>query len=244
MSINGKVIIITGASSGIGEATARLLVQNGAKVVLSARREDRLQKLVQELGENACYLKSDVCSLEDMQAAAALAKEKFGRIDALFANAGIMPAGNMSQLQVESWMQMVNVNIVGVLNVMAAVLPEFLAQKSGHIIVTSSAAGTRSVPGNAVYCGTKHFVRAMLDSFRMETVMEGSNIHATTIYPGAVKTELLNTVAPSETKTMVEQFYEQAGMTPDVIANAVLYALSQPDSVNVSDLVVRPAMES
>ena len=244
MNVEGKVVLITGASSGIGEATARLLVQSGAKVVLSARREDRLQALAAELGENACWLKSDVTSLADMQAAAALAKEKFGRLDALFANAGIMPAGNMSQLQVQDWTRMVNVNIVGVLNAMAAVLPEFLAQKSGHIVVTSSAAGTRSVPGNAVYCGTKHFVRAMLDSFRMEAVMEGSNIHATTIYPGAVKTELLNTVAPSETKTMVEQFYEQAGMTPDVIANAVLYALSQPDSVNVSDLVVRPAMES
>ena len=244
MNINGKVILITGASSGIGEATARLLVQNGAKVVLSARREDRLQTLAAELGENACYLKSDVCSLADMQAAAALAKEKFGRIDAMFANAGIMPAGNMSQLQVQDWTRMVNVNIIGVLNAMAAVLPEFLAQKSGHIVVTSSAAGTRSVPGNAVYCGTKHFVRAMLDSFRMEAAAEGSSIHATTIYPGAVKTELLNTVAPSETKTMVEQFYEQAGMTPDVIAGAVLYALSQPDNVNVSDLVVRPSMES
>ena len=244
MNINEKVIIITGASSGIGAATAKLLVQNGAKVVLSARRAEKLQKLAAELGENACYLKSDVCSLADMQAVANLAKEKFGRVDALFANAGIMPAGNMSQLQVESWMQMVNVNIVGVLNAMAAVLPEFLAQKSGHIVVTSSAAGTRSVPGNAVYCGTKHFVRAMLDSFRMEAVMEGSDIHATTIYPGAVKTELLNSVAPSETKTMVEQFYDQVGMTPDVIANAVLYALSQPDNVNVSDLVIRPSMES
>ena len=244
MGVSEKVILITGASSGIGEATARLLVQNGAKVVLSARREERLQTLAAELGENACYLKSDVCSLADMQAVTALAKEKFGRIDALFANAGIMPAGNLSELQVQDWMRMVNVNIVGVLNAMAAVLPEFLAQKSGHIVVTSSAAGTRSVPGNAVYCGTKHFVRAMLDSFRMEAVAESSNIHATTIYPGAVKTELLNTVAPSETKTMVEKFYEQAGMTPDVIAGAVLYALSQPDNVNVSDLVVRPAMES
>ena len=244
MSINGKVIIITGASSGIGEATARLLVENGVKVVLCARREERLQKLAAELGENACCLKSDVSRLEDMQAAAALAKEKFGRIDALFANAGIMPAGNMSELQVHDWTRMVNINVIGVLNSMAAVLPEFLAQKNGHIIVTSSAAGTRSVPGNAVYCGTKHFVRAMLDSFRMEAVMEGSNIHATTIYPGAVKTELLNAVAPSETKTMVEKFYAQAGMTPDVIAGAVLYALSQPDNVNVSDLVVRPSMES
>lgn len=243
-NIENKVVIITGASSGIGEETAKVLAKNGAKVVLSARREDRLKKLVNEIGENAVYLKSDVSNVEDMKALVTLAKEKFGKVDALFANAGIMPGGNMSELKLQDWVNMVNVNIVGVLNSMAAVLPEFIAQKSGHIIVTSSAAGTRSVPGNAVYCGTKHFVRAMLDSFRMETVMEGSNIHATTIYSGAVKTELLNTIAPSETKAMVEKFYEEAGMTPDVIADAVLYALSQPDSVNVSDLVIRPRKEA
>lgn len=243
-TIDNKVVIITGASSGIGEETARVLAENGAKVVLSARREDRLQKLSDEIGENAIYMKSDVSDVEDMKALVKLAKDKFGKVDALFANAGTMPGSNMSELKVQDWMSMINVNIVGVLNSMAAVLPEFLAQKSGHIIVTSSAAGTRSVPGNAVYCGTKHFVHAMLDSFRMEAVMEGSNIHATTIYPGAVKTELLNTIAPSETKAMVEKFYEDAGLTPDVIANVVLYALSQPDNVNVSDLVVRPSMEA
>lgn len=243
-NIENKVVIITGASSGIGAETARVLARNGAKVVLSARREERLKKLADEIGENAVYLKSDVSSMEDMKALAALAKEKFGKVDALFANAGVMPGGNMSELKVQDWMSMVNINIVGVLNSMAAVLPEFIAQKSGHIIVTSSGAGTRSVPGNAVYCGTKHFVRSMLDSFRMEAVMEGTNIHATTIYPGAVKTELLNTIASSETKAMVEKFYEDAGMTPDIIANAVLYALSQPDHVNVSDLVVRPSKEA
>ena len=243
-TIENKVVIITGASSGIGEATAKVLAKNGAKVVLSARREERLQKLANEIGANAVYLKSDVCNVDDMKTMVALAKERFGKVDALFANAGVMPGGNMSELKVQDWKSMVNVNILGVLNSMAAVLPEFMKQKSGHIIVTSSAAGTRSVPGNAVYCGTKHFVRAMLDSFRMEAVMEGSNIHATTIYPGAVKTELLNSIAPSETKAMVEKFYEEAGMTPDIIANAVLYALSQPDSVNVSDLVIRPGKEA
>lgn len=243
-SIENKVVIITGASSGIGAETARVLAKNGAKVVLSARREDRLKELAEEIGENAAYLRSDVSNLDDMQALVRLAKEKFGRVDVLFANAGIMPGGNMSELKVNDWIGMVNINIVGVLNSMAAVLPEFIAQKSGHIVVTSSAAGTRSVPGNAVYCGTKHFVRAMIDSFRMETVADGSNIHATTIYPGAVKTELLNTIAPSETKAMVEKFYEDAGITPDVIANAVLYAISQPDNVNVSDLVVRPSKEA
>lgn len=242
--VENKIVLITGASSGIGEATAKVLVQNGAKVVLSARREDRLQALAAQLGENAAYLKSDVTSLEDMQALAALAQEKFGKIDVLFANAGIMPGSNLSQLKVQDWMDMVDINIKGVLNAMAAVLPEFFAQKSGQIVVTSSVAGTKSVPGNAVYCGTKHFVRAMLDSFRAESVMEGSNIRTTTIYPGAIQTELLNTIAPSETKSMVEEFYRKVGIQPDAIAKAVLYAVSQPEQVDVSDLVVRPSKES
>lgn len=242
--VENKIVLITGASSGIGEATAKVLVQNGAKVVLSARREDRLQALAAQLGENAAYLKSDVTSLEDMQALAALAKQRFGKIDVLFANAGIMPGSNLSQLKVQDWMDMVDINIKGVLNAMAAVLPEFFAQKSGQIVVTSSVAGTKSVPGNAVYCGTKHFVRAMLDSFRAESVMEGSNIRTTTIYPGAIQTELLNTIAPSETKSMVEEFYRKVGIQPDAIANAVLYAISQPEQVDVSDLVVRPSLES
>lgn len=242
--VENKIVLITGASSGIGEATAKVLVQNGAKVVLSARREDWLQALAAQLGENAAYLKSDVTSLEDMQALAALAKQRFGKIDVLFANAGIMPGSNLSQLKVQDWMDMVDINIKGVLNAMAAVLPEFFAQKSGQIVVTSSVAGTKSVPGNAVYCGTKHFVRAMLDSFRAESVMEGSNIRTTTIYPGAIQTELLNTIAPSETKSMVEEFYRKVGIQPDAIAKAVLYAVSQPEQVDVSDLMVRPSKES
>ena len=235
-NIENKVVVVTGASSGIGEETAKVLARNGAKIVLSARREDRLQALATEIGDNAVYLKSDVTKAEDMAALVALAKEKFGKVDVLFANAGIMPAGNMSELKVRDWMGMVDINIKGV-------LPEFTAQKSGHIIVTSSRAGTMSVPGNAVYCGTKHFVRAMLDSFHSEAIMEGTNIRTTTIYPGAIKTELLNTVAESEAKNAVSQFYDNFGLTPDVIANAVLYAVSQPDNVDVSDLIVRPTME-
>ena len=242
-NIENKVVIITGASSGIGEETARTLAREGAKVVLSARREDRLQKLASEIGENAVYLKSDVVSLEDMIALVVLAKEKFGKVDAVFANAGIMPAGNMSQLKVNDWNAMIDINIRGVLNTMAAVLPEFTAQKYGHIIVTSSRAGLMSVPGNAVYCGTKHFVKAMIDSFRSESIQEGTNIRTSVIYPGAIKTELLNSVAESEAKNMVSQFYENVGLTPDVIANAVLYAVSQPDNVAVPELVVCPSME-
>ena len=243
-NVQGKVILITGASSGIGEATAKTLAAHGAKVVLSARRGDRLEKLAAGIGENAVYLASDVTNPDDMEALVTLAKSKFGRLDVLFANAGIMPGSNMSERKVGDRMAMVDVNIKGVLNAMAAVLPEFIAQKRGHIIVTSSIAGTRSVPGNAVYAGTKHFVRAMLDSFRTESVMEGTNIRTTTIYPGAIRTELLHTIAPSETKSMVEAFYRDAGLDPDVIANAVLYAVAQPDNVDVSDLAVRPSKES
>lgn len=241
--IENKVIVITGASSGIGETTAKMLAANGAKVVLSARREDRLKKLADEIGDNAAYLKSDVANAGDMIALIKLAKEKFGKVDVIFANAGIMPAGNMSELKTDDWNRMVDINIKGVLNTMAAALPEFIAQKSGHVIVTSSRAGTMSVPGNAVYCGTKHFVRAMLDSFHTEAINEGTNIRTTTIYPGAIKTELLNQVAESQAKDMVSQFYENVGLEPEVIANAVLYAISQPDNVDISDLVVRPTME-
>lgn len=179
-----------------------------------------------------------------MNALADLALSSFGKIDALFANAGIMPGGNLSEQKIDDWKRMVDCNINGVLHAIAAVPPQFLRQKSGHIIVTSSAAGLRSVPGNAVYCGTKHFVRALLDSFRMEAVNEGSGIKTTTIYPGAVQTELLNSVAPSETKTMVEAFYREATLDPNVIADAVLYALSQPPQVDVSDLVIRSIKEA
>ena len=243
-NVEGKVVIITGASSGIGEETARVLAQNGAKVVLSARREERLKALAEELGtDKVAYLKSDVSRQEDMQQLVALAKERFGRIDVLFANAGVMPAGNMSELKVQDWLSMVDINIKGVLFSMAAVLPEFTSQRGGQIIVTSSLAGTKSVPGNAVYCGTKHFVRTMLDSFHSESVMVHTNIRTTVIYPGAIKTELLNTVAPSETKQMVEQFYQNVALTPDAIASAVLYAVSQPDNVDISDIVVRPTQE-
>lgn len=242
-NIENKVVLITGASSGIGAATAKVLAAHGAKVVLSARRKDRLQQLAAEIGENAAYLASDVTRLDDMKALTALAKERFGKVDALFANAGIMPGSSMSERKVNDWMAMIDINIKGVLNAMAAVLPEFLAQKRGYIIVTSSIAGTRSVPGNAVYAGIKHFVRAMLDSFRTESVMENTNIRTTTIYPGAIKTELLDTIAPSETKSQVEAFYQSVGLEPDVIADAVLYAIAQPDNVDVSDLAIRPSKE-
>ena len=243
-NVKDKVVLITGASSGIGAQTAKTLAEQGAKVVLGARREERLRTLAQEIGPAAAWLSVDVRAYEDMEKLAQLAISRFGKIDALFANAGIRPGSSMSALKRQDWMDMVDINIKGVLNAMAATLPHFLEQKHGHIIVTSSVAGTRSVPGNAVYCGTKHFVRAMLDSFRSEAVNEETNIRTTTIYPGAIQTELLNTVASSATKTMVEQFYAAVGIQPQAIADGVLYAFSQPDNIDVSDLVIRPAKES
>ena len=243
-NVENKVVIITGASSGIGEETAKTLAKNGAKVVLSARREDRLQKLADEIGSgNAAYLKSDVASLDDMKALVALAKEKFGKVDVLFANAGIMPVSNLSQLAIDEWDAMIDINIKGVLYAMAAVLPEFTAQKKGHIIATSSVAGIRSIPGNAVYCGTKYFVRAMMDSFRQESIAEGNLIRTTVLYPGAINTELLGTINQAGIKSVVEDIYKKVGIAPDAIANAVLYAVSQPDNVDVSDLIVRPTLE-
>ena len=242
-NVENKVVIITGATSGIGEATARALARKGAKVVLCGRREERLEKLADELGFNAAYLKSDVTNVEDMKAIVKLAKERFGRVDVLFANAGVMPAGNMSELDIQGWMNMVDINIKGVLNSMYAVIPEFYQQNAGHIIITSSRAGTTLVPGNAVYCGTKHFVKVMLQSFNAETNQEGKNIRTTVIYPGAIKTELLNCVAENEHKKMVEGFYENFGLDSESIASAVVYAIAQPENVDVSDMVIRPTME-
>lgn len=243
-NVEGKVVIITGASSGIGKTTAKVLAENGAKVVLSARREDKLRQIAGEIGENAAYYVSDVSNLDDMKALAAFAKEKFGTIDVLFANAGIMPVGNLSQLKVEDWDRTIDIDVRGVLYAMAGVLPEFTEKKKGQIIATSSVAGTRPVPGNAVYSGSKYFVKAMMDSFRQESIAEGNRIRTTVLYPGAINTGLLGSINDAGIKSAVEDIYAKVGISPDAIANAVLYAVSQPDDVDVSDLIVRPTLES
>lgn len=243
-NVAGKVIVITGASSGIGRETARQLVAAGAKVALSARRESRLREIAEELGtDNVAYLPGDATSLDDMQALVALAKERFGKVDSIFANAGIMPAGNMSELKVDEWMAEVDVNVKGVLNLIAAAMPQFKEQGYGHVIATSSMAGLQSVPGNAVYCGTKHFVRALLSSLRAESVQEGSRIRTTTVYPGAVNTELLNTVDAGEGKEMAQKLYDAVAIQPADIARAVVFAVAQPDGVDISDIAVQPLLQ-
>lgn len=192
--IQDKVVIITGASSGIGEATAKLLASKGAKVVLGARRENQLRKLVddiQEAGGQAVYQLMDVVNPDDNAAITKLAKETFGGIDVIFLNAGIMPNSPLSALKTDEWNQTVDVNIKGVLNGIAAVLPTFVSQKSGHVITTSSVAGLKAYPGGAIYGGTKWFVRDFMEVLRMESAQEGTNIRTATIYPAAINTELL-----------------------------------------------------
>ncbi|WP_430606329.1 hypothetical protein IGJ55_002021 [Enterococcus sp. AZ170] len=242
-NIKDKVIVITGASSGIGEATAQLLIENGAKVVLGARREERLKKLVKKFGDNSVYAVTDVRNLKEVETLVQVAKEKFGKVDVLFANAGIMPASNMSELKTNEWYDTVDININGMLNSLAAVLPEFTAQKSGHVITTSSIVGLKVFPGNSVYTGTKHAVRAIMDGFRMESAMEGTNIRTTTLYPGAIATELLETISTPEVKSGMEQFY-QIAITPDAVAQTVLFAISQPESVGITEMTILPSKQA
>ena len=189
--IKDKVVIITGASSGIGEATAKLLASKGAKVVLGARREQQLKQLVddiQKAGGQAIYQVMDVVDPSDNAAIVKLAQETFGGVDVIFLNAGIMPNSPLSAMQTDEWHQTVDVNIKGVLNGVAAVLPTFISQKSGHAIATSSVAGLKAYPGGAVYGGTKWFVRDFMEVLRMESAQEGTNIRTATIYPAAINT--------------------------------------------------------
>ena len=242
-----KVVIITGASSGIGEATARLLAEKGAKVVLGARREDKLKAITEEIqkaGGHAAYRVTDVTNPEDSVKLAELAKEKFGGIDVIFLNAGIMPSSPVSALKTEEWNQMVDINIKGVLNGEAAVMPTFVEQKSGHIISTSSVAGLKAYPASAVYGGTKWFVRDFMEVLRMESANEGTNIRTATIYPAAINTELLDTISHEGVAKGMAQLYEQVGITPDRVASVVAFAIDQPEDTNVSELTVGPTRQA
>ena len=242
-----KVVIITGASSGIGEATARLLAEKGAKVVLGARREDKLKAITEEIqkaGGHAAYRVTDVTNPEDSVKLAELAKEKFGGIDVIFLNAGIMPSSPVSALKTEEWNQMVDINIKGVLNGVAAVMPTFVEQKSGHIISTSSVAGLKAYPASAVYGGTKWFVRDFMEVLRMESANEGTNIRTATIYPAAINTELLDTISHEGVAKGMAQLYEQVGITPDRVASVVAFAIDQPEDTNVSELTVGPTHQA
>ena len=228
-------ILITGASSGIGEATASELAASGARLFLGARRTERLALLAQELGENVAWHSLDVVDADSFDAFVAAAETRFGRIDALVNNAGVMPLAPLAALKRDEWKRMVDVNIHGVLNGIAAVLPRFSAQGGGHIINVASIAAHKVVPSAAVYCGTKHAVRAITEGLRLEH----DNIRATLISPGVVATELGHDISdPAVAEALFE--WRKQSLTPDAIARAVHFALEQPAGVDVNEIIVRP----
>ncbi|MGJ5632135.1 SDR family oxidoreductase [Nostoc sp. CALU 1950] len=244
--IKDKVVIITGASSGIGEATAKLLASKGAKVVLGARREQQLRQLVDEIqrdGGQAVYQVMDVVNPSDNAEIVKLAKETFGGVDVIFLNAGIMPNSPLSALKTDEWNQTVDINIKGVLNGIAAVLPTFISQKSGHVITTSSVAGLKAYPGGAVYGGTKWFVRDFMEVLRMESAQEGTNIRTATIYPAAINTELLDRITNQDVSEKMTALYEQYGISPDRVANVVAFAIDQPEDTNVNEFTIGPTTQ-
>jgi NADP-dependent 3-hydroxy acid dehydrogenase YdfG len=235
--VAGRVVLITGASSGIGEATARLLAENGARVVLGARRTERLQKIVAEIRQRdgiAEYKELDVTSREDVNAFVSFAREKFGRVDVIFNNAGVMPVSPMNALKTDEWDRIIDVNIKGVLNGIAAVLPLMEAQGSGHIINTASTGAHAIGAQFGVYCASKYAVRAITEGLRQE--MEA--IRVTLISPGVTESELGSDITVDSTATAVKQLRSIA-LSADAIARAVLYAISQPADVDVNEMIIR-----
>ncbi len=246
MSVKNKVVVITGASSGIGEASAKLLASKGAKVVLGARRADKLQKIVADIkadGGKATYAVTDVTKAADNDALVKLAQTEFGHVDVMFLNAGLMPSSNLSELHTDEWHRMVDVNLNGVLNGIAAALPTFVSQKSGQFITTSSVAGLKPYPAAGVYGATKFAVKDLMEILRMESAMEETNIRTTTLYPAAINTELLHTVTSKDAEKGLTETYNKYGITPDRVANVVLFAVDQPEDTNVSEFTVGPTSQ-
>ncbi|RWB15116.1 MAG: SDR family oxidoreductase [Mesorhizobium sp.] len=236
-----QVVLITGASSGIGEATARVLADAGATLMLGARRTDRLATLVEEIeakGGKAAACALDVTERASMEALVAEARQRFGRIDVLVNNAGVMPLSPLAALKVEEWDRMIDVNIRGVLHGIAAVLPVMQAQGSGHVVNIGSVGSFEVVPTSAVYSATKFAVRAITDGLRKEK----ETIRATCIYPGVTRSELAGTITDeAAAQAMVE--YRRNAIEPEAIGRAVLYAIEQPREVGVNEITVRPVAQ-
>ncbi len=237
MSLN-KVVLVTGASSGIGAGIARELGRAGAKLMLGARRTDRIEALATEIRENggeAATQRLDVTDRLDVAAFAEAARRSFGRVDVIVNNAGVMPLSLMASLKVEEWDRMVDVNIKGVLYGIAAVLPEMTARASGHIINIASIGALSVSPTAAVYCATKYAVRAISDGLRQEN----ENIRVTCIHPGVVESELADTITDPAAEEMMKT-YRSIALQPDAIGRAVRYAIEQPNDVDVNEIVIRP----
>lgn len=242
MVIQGKSAIVTGASSGIGEATALALAERGAKVALAARRADRLEALaerVRKVGGEAVAVETDVTDRAQVKALAERTKQAFGSIDILINNAGLMPLSLMKNLHEDEWERMVDVNVKGVLFCIGAVLPSMLEQGGGHIVNVSSVAGRRVFPGGAVYCGTKFAVGAISEGLRSE-LSANKRIRVTCIEPGVVSTELTTTITDPAMKASSEALHQMTALESDDIARAILYAVEQPDHVDVAEVMVMP----
>ena len=241
-NVEGKVVVITGASSGIGASTAQLLAESGAKVVLSARRKDRMEELaaaIREKGGDALVVESDVTDPAQMKALARAAVERYGRLDVWVNNAGVMPLSPVAMGRTDEWNRMVDVNIKGVLHGVAAAHPIMLEQGDGHFVNVSSVAGHVVFPGAAVYCATKFAVRALSEGIRMES---GGKVRVTNISPGAVRTELTDHIGVPEVKEAVQGFVDIA-IEPDAIARAIRFAIAEPGDVDVNEMIVRPAKQ-
>jgi NADP-dependent 3-hydroxy acid dehydrogenase YdfG len=243
-NIQGKVVVITGASSGLGEAAARHLSAQGAIVVLGARRMERIQALASELqarGGKALALATDVTDPLQVEMLVASAVSTFGRVDVIINNAGLMPHSPLDRQKVEDWNRMIDVNIKGVLYGIGAVLPHMERQKSGHIINVSSVAGHKVGVGNAVYSATKHAVRVISEGLRQE--VKPYNIRTTIISPGAVATELPQSATEADVARNLQQFYEEYAIPADSFARAVAYAINEPDEVDVNEILFRPTRQ-
>ncbi len=237
-TLDDKIVLLTGASSGIGEATARHLAAEGAQLMLGARRTDRLDRLVASIraaGGVAEFVALDVTSATNVQAFADTALAHFGRIDVLINNAGVMPLSPLAALKLEEWDRMIDVNIRGVLHGIAAVLPVMTQQSSGHIVNIGSIGGLSVSPTAAVYCATKYAVRAISEGLRQEN----DRIRVTCVYPGVVESELADTITDAPTVALMAA-YRKIALKPDAIARAIAHVLGQPVDVDTSEIVIRP----
>jgi NADP-dependent 3-hydroxy acid dehydrogenase YdfG len=241
-NIEGKVVVITGASSGLGDAAARLLAREGAKLVLGARRIDRLQALAAELGlGDAAAVRTDVADADQVRRLVDHAVKVHGRIDVLINNAGLMPQSPLERARIDEWDRMIDVNIKGVLYGIGASLPHMKARKSGHIINVSSVAGHKVRPGGVVYSATKHAVRVISEGLRQE--VKPYDIRTTVISPGAVDSELPNSVTEPDVAAGIRQFYAELAIPADSFARAVVFAMSQPADVDINEILYRPTKQ-
>ncbi|WP_261810769.1 SDR family oxidoreductase [Levilactobacillus humaensis] len=241
-----KVIVITGASSGIGEATAKLLASQGNQLVLGARRADKLQKIVKDIetaGGEATYAVTDVAKLDDVKALAAKAISSYGRLDVWMNNAGLMPQSQFIQGKVDDWNRMIDVNLRGVLNGINAALPTMREQKAGQFINISSIAGHSAHSGSGVYSATKAGVLMISEALRAEEAAAESNVRVTVVSPGAIATELVNSITDEATKSGTEEFYNAFAIAPERVAKTIAFAINQEADTEINEFVIRPSRQ-